>query len=453
MGIKNLSKLIKKYAESSIHPITNNDLKNKIIAFDTSIILYQIITALRSSGEDLVDKNGNSVSHIYGIFIKSLKYLKMNINPIFIFDGRPSKLKLNILNQRTKIKNNAKVKLLDLKEKEDKHDNNEKILDESELLNIQNEKIKLFKQIVSISHTQIEEAAYVASLLGIPCIHAPEEADSQLSYMIINDLVDYIVSEDMDLLTFGSSKLIRNFSKSNMYEINLNELLEEGEITMDQFIDICILLGCDYIDSIDGIGIQKAWTLIKKYGSIEELIAKDKNIINNKYKLPDNFNFNQVREYFKNPRHITIRKSDLQLGIPQFDVLKKLLIDKYNFNEDNFEHMISFLRKKHNIFDKKYKSKKNDDLFVDDDDIIDVKVKVKAKPKKENNDDLFVDDDDDIIDVKVKVKSKKEKNNDLLLEDDDIIDVKVKVKTKAKPKKETINKSKSKINTNKAMNN
>ena len=245
MGIKNLSKLINKYAESSIHPISNNDINNKRIAFDTSIILYQIITALRSSGNDLVDKDGNSVSHIYGIFVKSLKYLKMGIIPIFVFDGKPSNLKINILNQRNKIKNSAKVKLLDLKIKKDKHDNNEEILDESELLDMKNEKIKLFKQVLSISQTQIEEAYYVASLLGIPCIHAPEEADSQLSYLIINNLVDYIVSEDMDLLTFGSSKLIRNFSKSNMYEINLEELLTEGDITMDQFIDICILSGCD----------------------------------------------------------------------------------------------------------------------------------------------------------------------------------------------------------------
>jgi flap endonuclease-1 len=31
------------------------------------------------------------------------------------------------------------------------------------------------------------------------------------------------------------------------------QVLEELEITMDQFIDLCILCGCDYCDSIKGI--------------------------------------------------------------------------------------------------------------------------------------------------------------------------------------------------------
>ncbi len=408
MGIKDLSKIINEYAPNSVQEITNNDLNNKVIAFDTSIILYQIITALRSSGTDLVDKNGNSVSHIYGILVKSLKYLKMGIKPVLVFDGKPSDLKLNILNQRSKQKVKAKKKLLDLKEKEEK---DKEILSESEILEIKNEQIKLFKQMVSISHEQIEEAKEVASLLGIPCITAPEEADSQLAHLIINDLVEYVVSEDMDLLTFGSLNLIRNFSKPKMNVINLNDILEEGEITMDQFIDICILLGCDYVDSIEGIGMKKAWSLIKKYGSINELISKDKNIITNKYKLPDNFNFDEVREYFKNQRHIKVNKNDLKLNVPQFDQLKKLLIHKYNFNEDNFEFMINFLRKKHNIYDKHYINKKNsEDLFIDDEDdeqpIAKPKTKIKTKSKtKPKSEDLFIDSDEEDTKVKVKVKS------------------------------------------------
>ena len=40
-----------------------------------------------------------------------------------------------------------------------------------------------------------------------------------------------------------------------------------------QFIDLCILLGCDYCDSIRGIGPKRAIDLIKQHKTIEEVVA------------------------------------------------------------------------------------------------------------------------------------------------------------------------------------
>jgi len=87
-----------------------------------------------------------------------------------------------------------------------------------------------------------------------------------------NNLVDYILSEDMDILTFGSKNILKNFGKKNMFIINLQEILDEGNISMHQFIEICILLGCDYLDTIPSIGEKKSWNLIKKYNSICNII-------------------------------------------------------------------------------------------------------------------------------------------------------------------------------------
>lgn len=43
-------------------------------------------------------------------------------------------------------------------------------------------------------------------------------------------------------------------------------------MTQEQFIDLCILLGCDYCGNIRGIGPKKSVELIKQYGSIEEIL-------------------------------------------------------------------------------------------------------------------------------------------------------------------------------------
>ena len=39
-----------------------------------------------------------------------------------------------------------------------------------------------------------------------------------------------------------------------------------------QFIDMCILLGCDYCDSIRGIGPKRAVDLIKQHRTIEGIL-------------------------------------------------------------------------------------------------------------------------------------------------------------------------------------
>ena len=40
---------------------------------------------------------------------------------------------------------------------------------------------------------------------------------------------------------------------------------------MDEFIDLCILCGCDYVDSIRGIGHKTAFKLMKKHRTLEKV--------------------------------------------------------------------------------------------------------------------------------------------------------------------------------------
>jgi 5'-3' exonuclease len=55
-------------------------------------------------------------------------------------------------------------------------------------------------------------------------------------------------------------------------EIDLEVLLAELELTMDQFIDLCIMCGCDYANNIRGIGAVRALSLMKQHGSIEAVV-------------------------------------------------------------------------------------------------------------------------------------------------------------------------------------
>lgn len=54
--------------------------------------------------------------------------------------------------------------------------------------------------------------------------------------------------------------------------LSLTHLANLTGFSLLQFIDLCILLGCDYCESIKGIGPKKAIEMIKKHKSIEKVI-------------------------------------------------------------------------------------------------------------------------------------------------------------------------------------
>lgn len=128
----------------------------------------------------------------------------------------------------------------------------------------------------------------------------------------------------MDALTFGTNILLRHLTfsearKMPVQEFYYDKILQEFEFTREQvmklplylsirltneenflfkFIDLCILLGCDYCDTIRGIGPKRAFELVSQYKCIEEIL---KNIDKSKYTVPEDWNYEQARQLFINP--------------------------------------------------------------------------------------------------------------------------------------------------------
>ena len=48
--------------------------------------------------------------------------------------------------------------------------------------------------------------------VGVECIVAPYEADAQLTYLQKEGIVDYIISEDSDMLVFGCTRVGLRYS-------------------------------------------------------------------------------------------------------------------------------------------------------------------------------------------------------------------------------------------------
>jgi len=86
-------------------------------------------------------------------------------------------------------------------------------------------------------------------------------------------MVNGVISEDIDTLVFGAERIIKRFNREQIAsEIALSEILTALGLSYEQFIDFCILCGCDYTGKINGIGPVKALKLIKEKQNIEGVI-------------------------------------------------------------------------------------------------------------------------------------------------------------------------------------
>ena len=100
-----------------------------------------------------------------------------------------------------------------------------------------------------------DDAIKMLQLMGVPVIVAPCEAEAQCAALCKAGKVYATVTEDMDALTFQTKVLLRglNTKKEPVVEISYDQMLTELELSHNEFVDLCILCGCDYTDTIQGV--------------------------------------------------------------------------------------------------------------------------------------------------------------------------------------------------------
>jgi len=183
--------------------------------------------------------------------------MENGVKPIWVFDGKPPDLKSKELDKRTELKKDAEEKK-----------------EEAIASGDWEQAKKMAGRSIKITPEMMADAKLLVKLLGCPVIEAPGEAEAQCAVLVKNGLAFATASEDMDSLTFGTNYLLRGFNskKEPITQIHLKELLEGFEMNMDEFIDLCIMCGCDYTHSIGGVGPVKAFKYITDHKNIENVL-------------------------------------------------------------------------------------------------------------------------------------------------------------------------------------
>mmetsp|Transcript_858 Transcript_858/g.1323 ORF Transcript_858/g.1323 Transcript_858/m.1323 type:complete len:434 (+) Transcript_858:60-1361(+) len=286
MGIKGLAKLLSDEAPDCIREVSLSSLHGRKVAVDASMAIYQFLIAVRSGNSNnpaamLTNAEGETTSHIQGLFNRTIRYMTEGIRPAYVFDGKPPNIKSGELGKRREKREKAQAELERAKEEG----------------NVE-EQDKQSKRLVRAGTKENEDCMKLLRLMGVPVVRAPCEAEAQASALARQGVVWAVGTEDMDALTFRTPVLLRkmtfaNASKSEIQKMEYQKAIDGLELTHDQFVDLCILLGCDYCDSIRGIGPKTALKLVREHKSIEVIL---KNIDRNKYGVPDTWVPEEVAE-------------------------------------------------------------------------------------------------------------------------------------------------------------
>jgi len=106
---------------------------------------------------------------------------------------------------------------------------------------------------------------------GFESVTAPYEADAQMAYLAKNGFVDGVITEDSDLIAHGCGSVFTKMGADGIgLEIRYADLARNRDLsfvgfTPEMFLEMCVLSGCDYLPSLNGVGIKKAHGLIRRF--------------------------------------------------------------------------------------------------------------------------------------------------------------------------------------------
>ncbi|KAJ8270508.1 hypothetical protein GJAV_G00115710 [Gymnothorax javanicus] len=283
MGISKLSDLIRSEAPSAISFKEISDYSGKTIAVDASIVLHQFCAAVPR----VFNRNGVHLSPLTGLFFRTLCFLEHDIKPVFVFDGCPPEQKKSVLEKRALAAGWSSSNCSG-----------------------------------SVS-TRIQDCQSLLMRLGVPFLQAPGDAEAYCAQLMKEGKVE------------GHGCIW-----DEIMEYSLSKILAELQLTYEQFVDLCILLGCDYCDKIHGLGPKRALHLIRKHKTIESVVL---HIDRKTHPVPLEWKYRDARELFH--QVAKANQPDLVWQEPDEQELVNFLCNEKHVNEERVRGRMEKFRK------------------------------------------------------------------------------------------------------------
>lgn len=307
-------------------------LSGKTIAIDAFNTLYQFLSSIRQEdGKPLMDLKGNITAHLSGLFYRNIRMSENGIKCIYVFDGKPSYLKMKTRKMRAQIRENAEKKWKEA----------------LELGNI-SEARKFAQASIRLDSKMIEESKELLSAMGIPWFVAPSEGEAEAASMVRSGIADASASQDYDSLLFGAEVFLRNISisgrrkvpREDRYilvepeEIRLTETLKALEISYDQLVILGLLIGTDFNEGVPRVGPKTALKIVREHKSLNEIIS----YVKEKYSYEFEVDPQEVMDIFMKPEISEgpkINWTEMNL-----EKINKILVDDHDFSASRVQKSV-----------------------------------------------------------------------------------------------------------------
>ncbi|KAH9253577.1 hypothetical protein BASA81_008413 [Batrachochytrium salamandrivorans] len=237
-------------------------------------------------------------------------------------------------------------------------------------------KLELAKQQLKLEHNRASrdadtvtpemkhEVMAVLELFGLPYVQSPMEAEAQCAALELAGLVHGVVTEDSDVFLFGARHVYKNlFTTDTGKQISAylaQDIAEQFSIHREQFISLALLLGSDYTEGVNGIGIVNALEVLSAFPNLEEFklwmdsgeLDDGEDDVTTQFKLSHanarrrwglglspNFPSLQVREAYDHPA-VLDNPGPFVFREPDLEAIRSLCVDKLRMPEDRVKKQV-----------------------------------------------------------------------------------------------------------------
>ena len=272
MGVQGLLGLL----EEAVHDVHISELRGKRVAVDGYCWLHK---ATYSCALELC--TAAETDRFLGFCAAMLDMLAhFDVTPVVVLDGGPlpSKAGQEDLRRRRRDENQRKGR-------------------EALAAGSREAAVAHFQRAVDVTPRM---AAMFEDLLrrrGVRFVVAPFEADAQLAFLQTSGAVDFVLTEDSDMVPYGVTCVVFKMNRYGQGKIlRLDEALRTKAVaglSHRALRQACILAGCDYLEGLAGMGIRTAVKTLRRYRDIDRAVRALR--IDGTHRVPPNY-----REAFRN---------------------------------------------------------------------------------------------------------------------------------------------------------
>ena len=290
MGIKNLSKLLSRVAAAARRETQLSDYANHRFAIDVPIYMWKFCSV--------------TCGHPLRCFEEQLlEFGRHNIQPIYVFDGAAVACKENEIARRREVRastrdamTTAQTEYRDMCER-----GGSTRAYHRDLATARQKYEKLRRRVASMpSRRHYDALRELLQVKGIESVESGGDAECRCAQLVGEGRADCVVTDDYDAIPYlcglaeGKGKMLFGINRPNILEIDVAKVLELTEMSRSEFVDVCILSGCDFCDKIQGVACNRAFQLVREHGSIEAILE----CLDTRYTAPDPFDFDSARIQF-----------------------------------------------------------------------------------------------------------------------------------------------------------